>query len=53
MYEDTNWHDVIPNLKHFGLINRYIILISYVESTDEASRLILKIYHKKLIEFIL
>ena len=64
MYEDTMWHNVISNLKHFwvdilllyfvfGLIYCYYILFSYVESTDEIRRLIAKVYNKKVIEFIL
>ena len=52
MYEDTNWH-VISNIKHFWLRNRYVILISYVECTNETSSLILKVYNEKVIEFIL
>ena len=34
------------------MIYRYYILISYVESTDEIRRLILKLYNKKVIKFI-
>ena len=36
MYEDTKWHNVISDLKHFFvLMYRYYILISYVECNDE------------------
>ena len=49
MYEDTKWHIVISNLKHFWVD----ILFFYIESTDENSRLISKVYNKMVIEFIL
>ena len=37
----------------FGLIYRFYILIPYVESTNENSRLIWKVYNDKVIGFIL
>ena len=37
----------------FELIYRYYILIPYLESSDETNGLILKVYNKKVIEFIL
>ena len=40
MYEDTNWHNVISKLKQIWVDIRHYILIPYVESTDEISRLI-------------
>ena len=36
----------------FELIYRYYILISYVQSTNEICRLMLKVYNKKVFEFI-
>ena len=40
MYEDTKWHSVISNLKHFfRLIYRCYILISYVDNRDGTRRL--------------
>ena len=46
VYKDTKWHDVISNLKPYLYYN----LISYLDSWDEARRLMLKVYNKIVIE---